>query len=152
MGLIAWSIWRHEWAWCSVKGYPLYYVVSNTSFETIDDSGWSYMKFLLGINPSLLNIQFNRVDVYPTTLGIELTMSLHPPKWIPGKYAPRPASDFEGITDVHIYYSNPTYGYAPVFAVKAGNGVFIHSGLGEWYELDHGSMALCLAIAVKELG
>ena len=152
MGLIAWNIWRHEWAWCNVKGYPLYYVASNTSSETIGGNGWSYMKFLLGINPSLLNIQFNGVDAYPTTLGIELTMSLYPPKWIPGGYAPRPASDFEGITNVDIYYSNPTYGYAPVFAVKAGNGVFVDSGLGGSYAIDHGSMALCLAIAVKELG
>lgn len=152
IGLIAWSIWRHGWAWCGIKGYPLYYVASNTSFMRIGRAGWQYMKFLLGINPSLLKIRFNGVDAYPTSLATELPISVHPPKWIPGEYAPRPASDFEGVTNIKLYYLNPTHGYTPIFAVKAGNGVFINSGLGEIYTLDHGSMALCLAIAVKELG
>ncbi len=152
MGLIAWNIWRHGWAWCNIKGYPLHYIKSDTNSEIIGSNGWSYMKFLLGINPSLLNIVFTGVDAYPTQLGKELTESLYPPKWIPRIYAPRPVSDFEGLPNVHIYYINQAYNYAPVFAVKAGNGVFIDSGLGGNYAIDHGSTALSLAIAVKELG
>ncbi len=153
MGLIAWNIWRHGWAWCNIKGYPLYYVVNETSSVTVSANGWNFMRFLLNISLDKLNVQTTTCgDALPTSLHNKLQEALAPPGWIQSALAPRPISDTSGVDRAHVYYMDPSSQLAPVVAVRAGGGVFVDCGLGGSYAVDHGCMALALAVAIAELG
>ncbi len=154
MGLIAWNIWRHGWAWCNIKGYPLYYVANEASRVTVSANGWNFMRFLLNISLDKLNVRSTTAygDALPTSWYNKLQEALAPPKWIQSALAPRPISDTSGVDRAHVYYMDPSSQLAPVVAVRAGKGVFVDCGLGGSYAVDHGCMALALAVALAELG
>ncbi len=150
---IAWNIWRHGWSWCSLKGYPFYYVGDGVHGDNgrhvVGGNGWTWFKYLLEI--PVEDLQVNPMDngspiEYPAQPGYTGEYKpLHPPKWIPGEYLPRPAS-YSKLPRLHAYYLDRGEQYTSVFIIEAGTGFLAVSTLGGDYVLDHVALTTTITI------
>ncbi|WFO75996.1 hypothetical protein J4526_03880 [Desulfurococcaceae archaeon MEX13E-LK6-19] len=154
---IAWNIWRHRWNWCSLKGYPFYYVGDGihgvNGKYIVGENGWAWLKYLLEIPVDDLQISYmdnGSPSEYPTQPDYTKKYKLlYPPKWIPGEYLPRPTS-YSQLPRLQVYYLDQGEQYTSVFIIETRSSSLVVSTLGGDYVLDHVALTTSLTIILYQ--